>query len=144
MTLKKKRSHITTDKISLISEAERTVYIWSSTKLTRPLTFIRFEIVNVMTVFYFHIHVYQMHEVLNRHHLDNVKKMNTCTWWVSVRLLLSYILWRTNCISMRWWCSWWRCPFCTRATHLCGFCIVLVHWNNCSQVDMSLHSDTLS
>ena len=35
---------------------------------------------------------------------------------------------------------WWWCLFCT---HVVGN-IVLAHWNNTSQIDMSLHSDTLS
>ena len=38
---------------------------------------------------------------------------------------------------------WWWGPLCTRPTRLIGLLIVLAHWNNSLQVDMSPHTDTL-
>jgi hypothetical protein len=53
--------------------------------------------------------------------------------------IFSYIMARTSYFSMRWW---WG-PLCTRPTRLVGLLIVLAHWNNSLQVDMSPHTDTL-
>ena len=36
-----------------------------------------------------------------------------------------------------------RCTISTRPTRLVGYFMVLLHWNNSPQGDMSLHSDTL-
>ena len=44
----------------------------------------------------------------------------------------SYIMASTRYISMSWW-RW----LCTRPTCLVGFLIVLIHWNNILQVDLS-------
>jgi hypothetical protein len=57
----------------------------------------------------------------------------------------TYIMVRTSYISMRWWCWWWIL-FCTRPTGdtLSWIFIVLAHWNNSLQTDMSLYSDTFS
>ena len=60
---------------------------------------------------------------------------------MSNQQFFNYFMARTNYISMRWW---W-CPLSTTPTCLVGFVfIVLAHWNDSPQVDMSPHTDTLS
>jgi hypothetical protein len=54
--------------------------------------------------------------------------------------IVSYIMARTSYFAMRWW---WG-SFCNRQTRLIGFFLVLAHWNNSPQIDMSHHSDTIS
>ena len=60
--------------------------------------------------------------------------------WAPTQQFVRYIMVRTSLCSMRWW---WGL-FCTRTKCLVGFFIVLAHWNNSPQIDMSRHSDALS
>jgi hypothetical protein len=61
--------------------------------------------------------------------------------WMAITVLqffiyISIIMAKTSNISIRWQSY----PFCIRSKIV----IVLVHWNKNPQIDMSLHSNTLS
>jgi len=51
----------------------------------------------------------------------------------------SYIMVWTSCI----WLRWWWCSLCTGPTRLPEIFIMLAHWSNSLQVDMSLQSSIL-
>ena len=71
--------------------------------------------------------------------------LSKLTLWVLI-LLRRGVLNTTLCDKVCQWLAtrWWWYLLCGKTTCFIEFLIVQAHWNDSPQVDMSLHSDTLS